>query len=130
MTGVSEANVDALETTQNMMTEIEKEVQSDVSDKSFTVTSSAYAIGTLIGPILGGFLYDISSFSATTLSFAALGLLLCIVLLFMAIGSRKAIKKVENIKYQAIDTEISVSALGRQTLRLSTRASAVRQSAN
>ena len=61
---------------------------SDVSDKSFTVTSSAYAIGTLIGPILGGVLYDISDFTKTTLFFAVLGFVLCIALTIVAIATR------------------------------------------
>ena len=61
---------------------------SDVSDKSFTVTSSAYAIGTLIGPILGGVLYDISDFTKTTLFFAVLGFVLCIAMAIVAIATR------------------------------------------
>ena len=90
-TGVSEGQLyETTKSMQNISTDqsFEKKVLSDVSDKSFTITSSAYAIGTLIGPILGGVLYDMSDFTKTTLFFAALGFVLCMALAIVAFATR------------------------------------------
>ena len=58
-------------------------LKTDIIDKAPTILEIAYSAGSLVGPIVGGGLYDIDGFTFTTLVVAALSFLFSIAFLLI-----------------------------------------------
>ena len=78
----------AEESSQEDSIDSEQKTESDIKEKSFTVVESAFAVGTLIGPILGGALYDMGQFNFAALCIASLGSVTGIALVVVARATR------------------------------------------
>ena len=78
----------AEESSQGDSIDSEQKTKSDIKEKSFTVVESAFAVGTLMGPILGGALYDMGRFNFAALCIASLGAVTGIALVIVARAPR------------------------------------------
>ena len=78
----------AEESSQEDSFDSEQKTKSDIKEKSFTVVESAFAVGTLVGPILGGALYDMGRFNFAALCIASLGSVTGIALVVVARATR------------------------------------------